>query len=53
VVDLEVTAGLRAKRFWCREPEEKSATDVLGHHQLLLRAREVDSYQWGICPANR
>jgi hypothetical protein len=25
--------------------------DALGHRQLLLRAREVDSYQWGVCPA--
>ena len=25
--------------------------DALGHHQLLLRAREVESYRWGICPA--
>jgi len=25
--------------------------DALGHRQLLLRAGEVDSYQWGICPA--
>lgn len=25
--------------------------DALGHRQLLPRAREVESYQWGICPA--
>ena len=25
--------------------------DVLGHHQLLLRAREVESYHRDICPA--
>jgi hypothetical protein len=25
--------------------------DALGHHQLLLRARKVESYRGGICPA--
>ena len=25
--------------------------DALGHHRLLLRAREVEFYQGGICPA--
>ena len=44
-------AGLRAKSIWDRGHDEESATDALGHHQLLLRAREVESCQGGIWPA--
>jgi hypothetical protein len=36
--------------YWCREPENKSATDALWRHRLLLRAREVEFCYGGICP---
>jgi hypothetical protein len=36
-------AGLRSTRSWCREPEEQCDTDTQKHHQLLPRARGVES----------
>jgi hypothetical protein len=37
-------AGPRAIEYWCWEPDQQTATDTQGHLQLLLRAREVESY---------
>lgn len=44
VVCLQAMAGLRAMSNWCREPEKEMATDAQGHHKLLLRAREGESF---------
>jgi hypothetical protein len=43
VVHLSAAAGPRSVCIWCCEPEKQFDLDTLRHHQLLLRARGIES----------